>query len=367
MLKDANYAREAGHEVILYCYRDSFLEIQAKKNDIECIFHQGKSSFRFFEMRKLFNLSLTINRGEFDLVHCYEAGLVWPISYFLKKKKLIPLFYTVTKRLKRSYHSFWYKMFKKRIDQIFTSSEYLIEQTSFDLSIPERKIHSLGLGIEALSREHDESKERFLERYGFFDNEGIWIVAMFIPSHLEDASEIKPLLSAFKVILSKLESKPRFFLVSQRDWTTNILYKDLYSLVVENGLESVVAFCYSNRMEGLFPFFDCWISYRQGESFEDWNIEALLNNCPVAFSRDECSVEFLNKYPIAGKTFRFGDSREMAFAVCSLFDNAAHHKVGLEEYCLSITRDHISTKYEKELIWYYHRVSERRRRRYSRF
>ena len=185
---------------------------------------------------------------------------------------------------------------------------------------------------------------------------------MFVPSHLENSDEIKPLLSSFKVVLSKLDSKVRFFLVSQRDWTKNILYKELYNMVVEQGLEGVVAFSYSERMEGLFDFFDTWISYRKGETFEDWNIEALLNNCPVVFSRDECSTEFLEKYPDAGLTYYHADSREMSSAICSIHDNAVHYKESLQEYCLAIAQDHISTNYEKELLWYYYRTLERRRR-----
>ena len=46
-IKDCKISKEIGHNVFLYCLRDSIIHMKAKSLGIDCLFHSGGLSFIF--------------------------------------------------------------------------------------------------------------------------------------------------------------------------------------------------------------------------------------------------------------------------------------------------------------------------------
>ena len=127
VISDILCAIEAGASVHLYVLRDSSLAIKAKELNIPVTYHQGAISISFIKWRKLKTIRKLMTNYSVDVVHCYSINVLWPLSYFLKSKPLIPLILSLVKPLRKSYRSFWYRPLSRRIDQVLVTHQDLSE------------------------------------------------------------------------------------------------------------------------------------------------------------------------------------------------------------------------------------------------
>lgn len=101
VLKDALIAMSKGLEPHIYCLKDSFLDLVAKEKNLKVIHHYGKVYTRFFKWYKLIGLGKIVRDDDIAFVHCYHLNFLWPISFFLKSKPEIPLFFTTHREIKK--------------------------------------------------------------------------------------------------------------------------------------------------------------------------------------------------------------------------------------------------------------------------
>ena len=151
VLRDALISKENGLEACIYCLKDSFLDNAAKEKELHVIHHYGKVQTRFFKWYKLFGLGQIVRANDVAFVHCYHLNFLWPLSFFLKSKPEIPLFFTTHREIIKKYTEIYHKTLLSRVDQFFVNSEGLNSNLIVHLDVPPRKIKVLGFGNEQVS------------------------------------------------------------------------------------------------------------------------------------------------------------------------------------------------------------------------
>lgn len=359
MLKDAQVASNMGHIVSIYCLKGTRLEELSLEQGFQVFHHSGKTSFKFFEMRQIFYLNHIIRSFDIDLVHCYESGLLWPLCYFLKKKKEIPLIFTANKKLRSTYRNLWYSSLKNRIDHVLVSSEILIDDVAFDLGLSEKMILPTGLGLAGYCELGWDNRTTYLKRHGIDPTNKL--IGVFIPNDYQPFEKVKTLFYSLIGIREKYEQEVSFFFISSCPWNKHKLYRNIYNMAQEFMLESKIAFCHENGQEVVLHYLDLWLSVMDNDTFEDWNILALLHFTPVLFPRCKYSTELLTRYPGCGSSYKLDDPRELAVKAIEILRNGLAHQVAFSLLSSKIIEYYGQECYSYFIKWTYDRALKNRK------
>jgi hypothetical protein len=307
LIKDAKLAKKKGYQPLVFCLKGSFLDQYAQVEKLEVKYHYGKVQRQFFKWYKYRFLSKFLNSDNITFIHCYDLNLIWPICFFLRNRPMIPLFLTIDRELKRSYLEIWHKTLLTRVDQVFVSSESMIDEARLRLGILPRKITVLGYGVN-IGEVEKTDLNKIKSELGI--NSDSHTIGSLISPHHKKMDSILPLIYAVNGYNQKHhgDKNLRLILISEKKWNQNHIYKDLIRFIKDAGCEEDILF-YSGRSVEMFQkSVDLWISSFEGNNLSDYAVKSLLLGVPILVPRNAEVMELFNSFPGVGEAYRKNDS-----------------------------------------------------------
>jgi len=308
ILRDCLLLKEIGHNVFLYCLKDSFLDINSKKHGVDCLYHEGSIHTNLLKWYKLRKLKSYIRKLDINIVHCYDLNFLWPLSYFLRNKHLTPLFFTLNHDISKFYKQFWYKTLISRLDLTFLPVREMAESIHGHLELPLRKVYFSGFGLKHV--EFHKVKKKL--------NESVWNLACWVNDHEKDGTDLSVCFEAlWSLNMKKKESKPyHLHIYSNRKWEENILFEKLKQIICDYKLENYVHFHEASSIMDINA--DIWISHNTKIPLEDYSLISILKGIPTLMPRNATTQELNRIYGNASTTYKIGDSRELRKCIESL-------------------------------------------------
>ena len=355
LLRDAIHLNHIGHNVFVYCYRDSFIDIECKTIGIDCLYHEGREHTKVLHWYKLRKLRGHINKFDVNVVHCYELNFLWPLSFFLKNKPYIALFFTLTYDVHRFYKQFWFRALLSRLDLVFLPAREMIESIHGHLDIPLRKIYFSGLGLKNV--EFQKVKKKL--------DGSIWNLASWVNEHETNIDNLSVCLEAlWSLNIKKEVNKPCYLhLYSMKKWEENIIYQKVLDKIKEYGLENFVKFHHESKIENINA--DIWISYQTASPLEDYSLTAILKGIPVLTPRNSTTQELNRMYGLANQTYFPSDSRELRTEIVEVIKNYEDYVTACESAREELWAEHGEEGYKYSLFRIYEKHLNKRKRFYS--
>jgi glycosyltransferase involved in cell wall biosynthesis len=360
VLRDALISKDMGLEPLIYCLKDSYLDLEAKQSNLEVIHHYGKIQTRFIKWYKLFGLGKIVREEDVALVHCYHLNFLWPLSFFLKSRPEIPLFFTTHKEISKSYREFYHKALLSRVDHFFVSSAGLVSNLMVHMDIPPRKIQVLGFGNEVIEISRTEASK--VKKDLSFDKE-VWTLGTFLSSHHTSPENVLPLIYAVMGFNQKKQDESaRLILICDRNWNEVLIYQELIRLIKDLGSEDDVYF-YSGVSLGTFQkSIDIWLSAETSENLEDLAIGAVFQGTPVLVPRTSSSKELFGKWGEVGLTYKAGDARDLRDQLCLMVEKNRRFIRQIAKITEELMESNHFEHYKERLHDTYHNIFAARQR-----
>jgi glycosyltransferase involved in cell wall biosynthesis len=352
-LRDCLIAREIGHDVFLYCLKDSLLHIYAKEHRIDCIFHHGKIRTKLYRWHKLSLIKQYIKRLDINLVHCYDLNFLWPICFFLRRNPKVPLIFTFGHEVQKFYKQFWVRPLISRLDLGILPIKEMMDSVRSHIDIPLRKIHFCGLGL------YDPKKFKLemttIEKDHF-------VVGTSVGGFEKDLATLKPILHAIQGLnAKKLAGKCiKLILVSQKNWKESLIFPELREFVNANNLAGDVVFETSTDMLKAQSEVDVWVGCPTEEPIEDYTIMAMLSGKPIISPRTAAFMELIREYGQVGEAYKSGDTRELRVKVEKILLNLDKFRSHIKSNRDLLRRYYALDLYKNQLLSHYERMLNRR-------
>jgi hypothetical protein len=354
LLRDVQMLKEIGHNVFVYCLRDSYIDLSCKQIGVDSLYHEGKEHLTVLKWYKLRKLKHYIQKLDITIVHCYELNFLWPLAFFLRRKNLTPLFFTLNHDIKHFYAQFWYKTLISRLDLVFLPVREMIESIHGHLHLPLRKIYFSGMGLKKV--EFQEVKKKL--------DESVWNIACWVNSHEIDKEELRNCLQAiWSLNMNSQNSKPtHLHLYGAKKWDENILYKSLLKMIEELNISDYVYF--QDETDVLEINADIWLSYITKNPLEDYSIIAILKGIPTITPRNSTTQELHRIYGQACSTYMPGDSRELRMRLEDLMDDYSTAVQSCARAEQDLWAEHGEEGYKYNLFRIYEKHLNKRKRFY---
>ncbi len=372
-------AREAGHTPIIYTLRDSILDIEAKKQKFETLYHTGRVQTSFVRWHKLRNLPSILRSKDIQIVHCYALNFMWPMAFFLRGMPHIPLFLTQSREVKKRYRSFLYRLLSSRIDQVFIPFSPLAKNVKGQLGVPSKKIISLGYGVDSVKSDRseiDNLKQTWQKGIEVAPLDGeqaeenpvdTWSVGAYVPMHLKDIETLKTIVYATMGMDQKLpESKTiRLIFYNEKNWSETLIYPDLIRFVKDLGVEELIHFYSGVPVETFQQAVDVWLASTAQEQLDDLSIQAIMQGIPILVPRSISSMEIFRLYGPIGESFKRDDPRQLRDQCLKILFEKKHYTRLLKNALPKFQASFGPENYSQTLLHFYLH-SAQVRKRYSR-
>jgi hypothetical protein len=352
LLRDAQ-SLQMKHNLFFYCLKESFLDESLKKNFSQLNYYKGNWAEN---SKKRFDLKEFIENNNIDIIHCYDIGALPSLASSLKSLTKVSLVLVISKRVKYHYTSPLFKKMIKRVDRIYVTTSLLEFTISNRLGVPRHRVVDLGIGTHYAHPVSTMDRMSFLQKYGIFKD--LYSVGIYIPSEFRQASDFREIFPYIRHTMHRFGDDVRFFLYSPLNWRIGPLYKEVLSLLEQEGLDHMVAFSHTTEFCEVLPHINLWISPFHETNLLDYYVLVFAIGVPILWVRDYCSETILTRYPEMGKTFKQGDARELGNALASFLltgpprlddyiyavrklikeDNSERHTRELENACQLLVR-----------------------------
>ena len=352
-LKDCLIARETGHNVFLYCLRDSIINIKAKSQGIDCLYHVGSISLNFLKWHRLNAFVQYLTKFNISLVHCYDLSFLWPASFYLKRKTRISLVFTFNHEIKKFYKKFWHRNLIRRIDQVFLPIKEMADGVHGHLEVPIRKFEYTGLGVgkEISAKSSDKST-------------GAWFVGCSVGGHEKDINFLRPAINAISSLNNKgsLSKKVKLLIYSEVNWDKFLLQENVKSLISDIGANDHIFLEFTDDLTEACLKVDAWVGLDTKVPIEDLLVNSLLNNTPSLAPRTYATKELFRKRGRLGETYKSGDAREIREKLEKIFNSYADYLDRLEKGKGSLISDFGIEFYKNQLLMGYEKILTKRER-----
>jgi len=359
IISDMLCAREKGANVHLYALRDSGLASRAKELGFSCSFHQGVLSKSFIKWKRLKAVSKLINHYRIDIVHCYDIDVLWPLSYILKSKPVIPLILSLSSSLNRSYRGIWYGPLSRRLDQVIVTHDDMSENVYGFLGIPPIKVKAQNLGVDISTRDHPREKPFFKISEDRF----------YLGTHLSgletSTTFLDPLFYALKTLTTQKDILGREMtcvLGSNKNWRECLVTEEVRRKVKDWGLEDYVAFMGPCNVTELQLDVDVWVDLQSESQLSDTWISSLVLGTPLIAPRTGGSMELMKSYPGSMELYRFGDTRDLRSKLEKILVKLDSYESSLLSYREELDDQFSIEQFRREMGFRYEKLIKRRKR-----
>lgn len=366
-LRDCKLLKQQGHQAYLYCLQDSFLDIKAREAGLKIIPHHGKLSTSVIRWKKLAHLSNLIQDFNIQIVQCYDIHMLWPVSYFLRNKPLIPLIFSHNVEVQKIYRQMWYRPLISRIDVTLIPNREMLEGVVGSLGMAAHKIENCGLGVgeEKLGQRLTENSEygHFLENF-----QDHWLFACYVGAHETSIGFLQPIFEALKVLnqLRPQGKACKLVLISDKPWDQTLIYPELRTELIDAELDQDVLFESKTSVIRLQQWIDLWIGLRSYEAIEDYTVTALLGGVPVVLTRSTTSVELLRLNQALGRTYKKNDSRELRTKILEILENMERNQKQIQNSYEKLKELFGIETYRDQLLNIFQKSLQKRARFYRR-
>lgn len=352
IVNDCLYLKKIGGKPLLYCIKDSYIDLQAQKHSLPRQFHKGKKVHTFFDLRYYLDLKSILKEYAIDVIHCYNLNYVWTLCLLLMTKAKYPLILTVNSHQPKNYDSLFQKWLLKRVDYVMTFSTSIKDAIKTKLPIPTKKIEVVGAGVAT------EQCPKFLK-------ETIQKVGVIIT----DSDQLKFLpdfINTIEAIKSdkKIEKQSIQFVVytypKQITDTEVEKFNASFQTLNENKIE-VIGVELDTSFKALENI-DLYISLAFNQPFCDIEIMALLWGAPIIVPRMASRSELLDNFCAVGFSFKQNDSRELRQAIMSLVSNQKLYLGNVQQHRDGINILHGKKHYLETVYSHYTRICAQRMR-----
>lgn len=345
-------AKNEGFSPIIYTIENSWLEKKAYENKIETIIHSGRVKATLLRWHRLRHIPKILSSYNVEIVHCYELNFMWPLSFYMRRFRHIPLFLTQAKEIKKDYSSVLFKPLSSRVDQVFIPFSGLEKNVMHRLGLAARKLASIGLGVDP---QYDQSFDReIFSRRWRGDDDKTFLVGTNIALGLKDISQLETLLYAMLSVQSgEKDFSVRMVLYSEHKWTERTIYPSLVRAIKDLGIEESVIF-YSDSTIDLFQqHLHIWLGDLLENELDDYSVLAMIHGLPVVMPRSLSSMEVLRLFGPIGETFKRGDSRAIRTQVLKVISERKHYTRQLKSMTSTLVNSFGVGNYEQTLAQCY--------------
>lgn len=352
-LSDAVYFRNTGGAPFILCRQHSLLDKEAEKEDIPRLYfptslEQFRQSMNFY-----FQIEQILKKHQFDIIHTYSVETVTPLGAALRANTHIPLILTFNENIPLKKRPFVEKFLLKRLDSVFTFSSHIqdLAHEAFPISI--RKIHSLGLGLEATVVEKMPSELQQVKLGMFVDGRTTMRL-------MQGFAECIPgILQLFQDKMPHL--KLIFTFISDHNWYDHPLYNPMKRMYLERGLENYISFETKSLRPQSFRDISLYIGLPHHELLSDIDVLALLGQTPVLLPRTS-TRQLLTTQGKIGETYYPGDGRELKEKALRIFSNYEYYMDQLMAYGPELMDFHSAERYSEAIYSQYERLYAQRLR-----
>lgn len=348
-LADCLYLRDCGGNPILFCLKNSALDKEAEKHDLQRIYYTGQKLSRLFDLRYALDMKKILKENRFDIVHCYNLDFIWGVCFVLLSNPKVPLLLTFNHFLDSEQKSLWQRWLFRRVDLVVTFSQSTKEIAQETLPVSLRKIKIAGGGIEpAAKRLRDESQ---VKRIGC------------IIASKEDYENLKVVVHALHALLPQtvdLGIKLEFNIYQALGTGKKKKEAELRGLIKDLGLEDLVAFKKGEEPQTVFKETDIFVGTSFEEPFNDFELMAVLSRVPVVFPRTASRQSILFQYKWVGESYHFEDARELKVKLLKLLINGQVYLNELQDSHQEILDLHGIEAYFQRVSGFYERLYAKR-------
>lgn len=350
VLFDSIYLRDIGCNPVLLCLKNSQIDLETEKEDIEKIYITRSKLILTYDIKFFMEIYRLIKSNRFDIVHCYSLTATWFSALILKSNQKIPLLFTLNQNIKSIYHNVLAKWLLKRVDYVFTLSDEIQEFVGETFHIQSYKIKNLGGGIEFNAKESESNEPKKIG---------------CVVNNMAELGRLKYIVKVFRVLKSHSHEEyqelslsvflgPRIY---QQDRAKKVLTEldyefyegDIYLYQLERKLDEL------RKMDILFGLaFD--------EPLNDYEIISLINGKPVLFPRTAMRQSLLFKYRWIGESYFENDIREARTKLSKILENYGIYRNALKEYSEEILKTHGLDTYADTFQFCYENAFSKRHR-----
>jgi glycosyltransferase involved in cell wall biosynthesis len=312
-LRNALMAADEGHQVLLYCLKESVLDLAAKKANIHVLYYKRGRPWKKFDFAHHYELRDIIARYEIALVHCFDLQGLVPVGFALMRFPHVPFLMSIFSEVIKTYKRFWQRWALSRVDYFLVPTAELGDNILDRLKVKAKKVEVTGLCLTSPDVTKQLSSDEFVK---MFDLSGKSVViGTLVGRHLREAGGVNPLLYALKGLVQSLGEEGKeaiLIMIGEKKWNTHLINKELRTLVASLGLENNVRFCDEIDFESIQHLFDLWVGLPSMEGLADHMLASLYAGVPVVLPRTASTLELIRRKDLSpGKTYRIGDGREL--------------------------------------------------------
>lgn len=348
-LSDCLIQRDFGGNPHLFCLKDSKLDKEAIKWDIQTINYTGKKVNRVLDFRYLIDLYKLFKSYSFDVVHCYNLHFLWEVCFLLKTKQSIPLLFTFNDYLDKPQNTYLQNWLFKRVDQLLVFSHTLKDTAQETLPVSNRRIKISGNGVEVVKKSEDK-----VERV---KNLNCMVTS---PADLE---QVKTLIFAMKSLIPSFEDrdiKLNLNVYSMTHIEKFPEYEKTIALGHDNHIADNIHFHKIASDTDVFKNADVFIGTAFNEPFNDYEMTAMISKIPVLLPRTASRQYILNHYQWTGESYYYADSREAKSKLLKILLNDQVYLNELESQHQAFLDNHGIDAYVSRLIGFYEKNYSKR-------
>lgn len=324
----------------MYCYRDSFIELEAKKLKLNIIHCPKGKIDSAFDLQIFLDLKGLINKLNLHFINCQHIKVLWILCFILRKNSQVSLFFTTGKAFRKSFKNFLFNILAKRIDNVFVPTIEYKKNVLRSLNIISSKVIPLGLGISTtnVSREEKDGEKR---------------ISLYVAPHEKVIEDFNTIFIAISHV-AKIRKNISLTFVTEKRWENHLLYKELQEASMLYGIESIVS--YKERLEEKFKdHSDIWVDLGNNKTVNPFLLEIFLTEASILVARKPIIFEILRNSPGQVETFKEGDPRELRDKLLKLFSSKARGTKKYRDYLEEISKTNDRKSYLESLSSHYKR------------
>ena len=259
-LRNALMAMEEGHQVFLYCLKESVLDLAAKKAKVHILYYKRGRPWKKLDFAHLYEIRDIVARYEIALVHCFDLQGLVPVGFALMRFPRVPLLMSIFAEVTKTYKRFWHRWALRRVDYFMVPTTELGDNVLDRLKVKATKIEVTGLCITSPDVTKQLSSDEFVKVFNL--PEKSVVIGALVGRHLREASGVVPLLYALKGLVQSLGEDGKeaiLIMIGEKKWNTHLISKELKALVASLGLKENVRFCDEMDFESIQYLFDLWV------------------------------------------------------------------------------------------------------------
>ena len=313
-LKFSDYFKNAGHDVTLLCYPNSFLNKEARQLGIKTIDFPFSNAL---QLNLILKLRQILKKEYFEIIHLqYSKDLQFVIPAVKNIKPKIPV--VLTKRVgsfinkKDIYHKYLYS----GVDLITTISNVIRQNVINTCPITPDKVEVIYNGIDIkIFQEAGKKRNQTRAVMDISDEIAVGMFGRFSPGKGHEE-----LLNAARIILDK-KYNVKFWIVGEASFGEDQYAKNIYELSKKLNLNDSVKFLgYRKNVPELMSAIDILAVPSHAEAFGNVAIEGMASAKPVVASNTDGLLDIV----IDGETgiqFPPGNSVLLSEALIRLIEN----------------------------------------------